>query len=326
MLPYAGTPEFFTQEERRNDVTRRVGQASSSAQQSVSLPQPLEPRPDQRSYGPLVNDHVVRQSGSNDSNSAYISNYSSSERTLPGLRDILTLDSYISPHATSSSRAQFPLSTYEARNNEATYSASPNLQPLLTLKPAHSSDPHETDAGLYDRRSDPSMAATKPDTDFARTLFPVLPHNSSYRDDIDHMEAWHKASKRVSSSHHKAVNLTSPDSPLGGNNYMVSISDASYERPVHPRHTSLRPEAPRRYLGVKDLPGEGTFHLYEDGFRIPTQVDGEVVNPQWGLTKANKPRKRLALACLYCRDKKTRCEPGVNGCLQCVKAKRTCPQ
>lgn len=326
MLPYAGTLDSFTQEEQRNDVTRRVGQASPSARQSVSLPQTLEPRPDQRSYGPLVNDDVVRQSGSTGSNSAYINNYSSSERTLPGLRNILTLDSYISPHATSSSWAQFPLSTYEARNDEATHSASPNLQPPLTLNPAHSSDPHEPDAGLYDHRSDPSMAATKPDTDFTRTIFPILPHSSFYREDIDRTEAWHKASERVSSSHHMAVNSTRLDCPLVGNNYMVNISDAPYERPVHPRHTSLRPAAPKRYLGVKDLPGEGTFHLYEDGYRIPTQVDGEVVNPQWGLTKANKPRKRLALACLYCRDKKTRCEPGVNGCLQCVKAKRTCLQ
>jgi hypothetical protein len=326
MLPYAGTPEFFTQEEQRNDVARRVSSASSSARQSVPLPQPLEPCSDQRSYRPLVNDHVVRHNGSTDSNSACINNYSSSERTLPGLRNILTLDPHISPHATSPSLSQFPLSTYEARVNKTTYSAMPNLQSLLTLNPAHSSDPHEADAGLYDRRSDPSMAATKPDTDFTRILSPVLPHSLSYRDDIDRTEAWHKAPQRVSSNQHKAVISTSPFEPLVGNNHTVSISDASYERHADRRHISIRPEVPGRYLGVESLPGKGTFHLYEDGYRIPTQVDGEAVNPQWGLTKANKPRKRLALACLHCRGKKTRCEPGVNGCLQCVKAKRTCPQ
>ncbi|KAF2208428.1 hypothetical protein CERZMDRAFT_5357, partial [Cercospora zeae-maydis SCOH1-5] len=72
------------------------------------------------------------------------------------------------------------------------------------------------------------------------------------------------------------------------------------------------------------LPGEGTFHLYEGGLRIPTHVDGEQVNPAWGLTKANKPRKRLAMACLDCREKKIKCEPGAASCLQCEKAKRPC--
>ena len=83
-------------------------------------------------------------------------------------------------------------------------------------------------------------------------------------------------------------------------------------------------EARNKYLGVRDVPGEGTFHLYEGGYRIPTHVDGEQVNPAWGLTKANKPRKRLAMACLDCREKKIKCEPGVDSCLQCEKAKRPC--
>ena len=78
------------------------------------------------------------------------------------------------------------------------------------------------------------------------------------------------------------------------------------------------------YLGVQEVPGEGTYYVYEGGQRIPTHVDGEQVNPAWGLTKANKPRKRLALACLDCREKKIKCEPGVSSCLQCEKAKRVC--
>lgn len=77
-------------------------------------------------------------------------------------------------------------------------------------------------------------------------------------------------------------------------------------------------------MGIREVPGEGTYHLYEGGFRIPTHVDGETVNPAWGLTKANKPRKRLAMACLDCREKKIKCEPGTVSCLQCEKAKRPC--
>ncbi|KAF2858570.1 hypothetical protein K470DRAFT_300778 [Piedraia hortae CBS 480.64] len=84
------------------------------------------------------------------------------------------------------------------------------------------------------------------------------------------------------------------------------------------------PESSGKYLGVREFPGEGTFHVYESGYRMPTHIDGETVNPAWGLTKANKPRKRLALACLDCREKKIKCEPAPNGCIQCVKAKRPC--
>jgi hypothetical protein len=100
----------------------------------------------------------------------------------------------------------------------------------------------------------------------------------------------------------------------------ASSIDGSGMTPIPP----LGNEPQRKYLGIKDVAGEGQFHMYEGGFRIPTQVDGEVVNPAWGLTKANKPRKRLALACLDCREKKIKCEPGASSCLQCEKAKRPC--
>ena len=79
-----------------------------------------------------------------------------------------------------------------------------------------------------------------------------------------------------------------------------------------------------KYLGVEDVRGEGTYHVYEDGKRIPTQVDGKYVNPAWGLTKSMKPRKRLALACLECRKKKIKCESAASNCTRCEKAKRPC--
>jgi hypothetical protein len=88
----------------------------------------------------------------------------------------------------------------------------------------------------------------------------------------------------------------------------------------------IRPKNFTRYLGRRSFPNEGAFHLYEDGYRFPTQVDGEEVNPRWGLTKANKARKRPAVACLDCREKKTKCELGVNACSQCIKGKRICRQ
>ena len=107
--------------------------------------------------------------------------------------------------------------------------------------------------------------------------------------------------------------------------YKNSVSLYDYgQAGLVPPSTPTGPEASKKYLGVKDFAGEGAFHLYEGRYRIPTHVDGEQVNPQWGLTKANKPRKRLALACLDCRMKKIKCEPGASSCLQCERAKRIC--
>jgi hypothetical protein len=78
------------------------------------------------------------------------------------------------------------------------------------------------------------------------------------------------------------------------------------------------------YLGVQQVPGQGVFHTYRDDSWVPTEVDDEVVHPVWGLTKAGKARERLALACFNCRERKTRCEPAQEGCLQCEKRGRSC--
>ncbi|OJD33438.1 c6 transcription factor [Diplodia corticola] len=79
-----------------------------------------------------------------------------------------------------------------------------------------------------------------------------------------------------------------------------------------------------RCVGQQQVAGEGMCYVYEDGSYCRTVIDGEAVNPQWGVTKAGKPRKRLAQACLTCREKKIKCEPGVPKCAQCTRARRTC--
>jgi len=77
-------------------------------------------------------------------------------------------------------------------------------------------------------------------------------------------------------------------------------------------------------VGQRHIPGEGMCYVFKDGSTCPTVIDGEPVNPLWGTTKAGKARKRLAQACLNCREKKIKCEPGEKSCLQCEKAKREC--
>ncbi|KAJ5908534.1 hypothetical protein N7495_001216 [Penicillium taxi] len=70
--------------------------------------------------------------------------------------------------------------------------------------------------------------------------------------------------------------------------------------------------------------GEGVCYVYADGSHVPKSIDGVAVNANWGITKAGKPRKRLAQACLTCREKKIKCQPNLPKCEQCQKSGREC--
>ena len=72
------------------------------------------------------------------------------------------------------------------------------------------------------------------------------------------------------------------------------------------------------------FPGEGLCYVYEDGSHCRKVIDGDAINVNWRLTKAGKPRKRLAVACLTCREKKIKCDPVWPKCLQCDKFGRDC--
>lgn len=79
-----------------------------------------------------------------------------------------------------------------------------------------------------------------------------------------------------------------------------------------------------RFVRQADVPGEGLCYFYDDGTHCKTHIDGEVVNAHWGVTKAGKPRKRLAIACITCREKKIKCDPDYPRCTQCEKFGRVC--
>ena len=110
------------------------------------------------------------------------------------------------------------------------------------------------------------------------------------------------------------------------------------QQPYHPQYLSGRgpsmghseyevggssKPAPK-FIGEQVFPGEGPCYVYDDGTHVRKTIDGESVNAQWGITKAGKPRKRLAIACLTCREKKIKCDPGEPKCVQCDKSGREC--
>ncbi|KAF7880613.1 uncharacterized protein EAF02_007459 [Botrytis sinoallii] len=79
-----------------------------------------------------------------------------------------------------------------------------------------------------------------------------------------------------------------------------------------------------RFVRQADVAGEGMCYFYDDGTHCKTVIDGENVNAHWGVTKAGKPRKRLAIACITCREKKIKCDPDYPRCVQCDKFGRVC--
>ncbi|KAK3684961.1 hypothetical protein B0T22DRAFT_516764 [Podospora appendiculata] len=79
-----------------------------------------------------------------------------------------------------------------------------------------------------------------------------------------------------------------------------------------------------RFVRATEVPGEGMCYFYDDGSHCKTVIDGEAVNAHWGVTKAGKPRKRLAIACVTCREKKIKCDPDYPRCVQCEKFGRVC--
>ncbi|KAI5305227.1 hypothetical protein KEM56_004959 [Ascosphaera pollenicola] len=79
-----------------------------------------------------------------------------------------------------------------------------------------------------------------------------------------------------------------------------------------------------RLVGEEHVEGKGLCYIYSDGTTCPKYIKGEPVNAKWGVTKAGRPRKRLAQACMACRHRKIKCTPGAPKCEQCKRSGKTC--
>lgn len=120
----------------------------------------------------------------------------------------------------------------------------------------------------------------------------------------------------------------------------AEASSGAWYRSQHPPQTPPEVQTPLRrsstsesrdmskpvakLLGEQVFPGEGVCYVYDNGSHVRKVIDGETVNAQWGITKAGKPRKRLAIACITCREKKIKCDPSEPKCVQCEKSGREC--
>ncbi len=283
-----------------------------------SLPQPLEPRPSlYSSYSDTAT--IARRPEAFRSPTA--PNHRPRHQTLPGLKDILPDSqdrrrhgpqlswdgqsrpdyySHVSNDAAATTQGMHPPMALNTRHY---YSGSLDSQPRAFEVPILATTRVESHAAQPPAHS-PYTSHPDPTREYADTrMIDIQPH-------------------RLDSF---IVNEGRPPCapPHLEEQYPLPAA-TGFRRPSNSPLPQANAENQRHYLGTQVVPGEGIFHVWEGGHRMPTHVDGEQVNPAWGLTKANKPRKRLALACLDCREKKIKCEPGLHSCLQCEKAKRPC--
>ncbi|KAL9119892.1 MAG: hypothetical protein Q9187_003552 [Circinaria calcarea] len=109
--------------------------------------------------------------------------------------------------------------------------------------------------------------------------------------------------------------------------YDPTISPISVPSQIkHDRLAATKPATKPylRVIGEDTVPGVGTCYIYEDGIYVKKITGGEMFHEQRGVTKAGKARKRLAIACIACREKKIRCEPGDSKCVQCDTSGKEC--
>ncbi|KAF2716550.1 hypothetical protein K431DRAFT_278761 [Polychaeton citri CBS 116435] len=284
----------------------------------IELPRPSEPQLSQQLHTPLSESSLQMRQDRGQPLSALPSTDMPRGPSLPGLRDILSPQSQESASSTYFSGSQ-PFHHHQRNDSRQSIT---HLHPPLVLQPPPFPQQYQSQDApgpdLRQQQQQPHIPAASP----------FSPQYDPQRDVQDHRYVRHRQDSSISYSGQPQA-VTSPYTPLAREEpQQYNFSPAL----VHDRQSGAAlppvpaPEAQGKYLGVREVPGEGQFHIYESGVRIPTYVDGEQVNPAWGLTKANKPRKRLAAACLDCRDKKIKCEPGPgnSACLQCEKAKRPC--
>ena len=209
------------------------------------------------------------------------------------------------PHHASSSRPEIiaPSQHIRPRDSSGSHNNAQQLPSLRTL----------LEPELLDKKSsDPSLRAGGAPALYNHSgrygsSSPTLKRRHEY-DGYFHGHPEHNAIASQTPYHHRQ--------PLSGTNATPSTSSSTPGSGFGVSRVDLQRRESFAHPSQHDLVGNGTY--------CRAIIDGEAVNPSWGITKAGKPRKRLAQACLTCREKKIKCEPGYPKCHQCSKSQRVC--
>ena len=305
--------------ERRTSYSNDQPQLYTESRPATrELPRPLEPRPEPR---PTLHSSLSdfpgayrRRDEFHDPLNVHL-DLRIHGQNLPSVRDILSPNTQASVSSSYATPWQPSSVKPSSRQSGANSYAHPGVHPPMSIGTLY--DPNHRYQDPQTRTFEVPMLETNPVS--RQPQSPYGGWSSGVPENADYGTERHD---RAPSGPYMTNGVPSPYTPTAPDESQYRTP--ALERTAPPAYAPASAETQKKYLGVREMPGEGSYHIYEGGHRIPTQVDGDPVNPVWGLTKANKPRKRLALACLDCREKKIKCEPGESSCLQCEKAKRPC--
>ncbi|KAK5164634.1 uncharacterized protein LTR77_009840 [Saxophila tyrrhenica] len=284
----------------------------------MGLPRPQEPRPSL--HGSWSDSSTAPRRPATYYGPSQVDNRSQYP-SLPGVKDILT-DTSAQPGPPPAAWGSHGQTSAHIPNGDTFYQER-SLHPPMALHPPHIQTGHSP--GQQSRPFEVPVLDTTRVNKHAPHAVPISPYSRFPDSARDYPETHPEAMQQRFNSMHvsNGTHVPSAASVVPGDAQCPSPA-AGFDRPSRSPNAGQPSENQRKYLGTHEIPGDGAYHLYEGNYRIPAYVDGEPVNPAWGLTKALKPRKRLALACMDCREKKIKCEPGAHSCVQCEKAKRPC--
>ncbi|KAI4175570.1 MAG: hypothetical protein LQ343_001561 [Gyalolechia ehrenbergii] len=252
--------------------------------------------------------------------------YTTQHGQLPSVSQLLT------PGSRSSS-ASSPYSTHQSQTSSdsrveqssSRQSSLGRISPQITVVPYQSAfTPNPYPTASYDSAT-PSRSTFAGPSAIPPYALPIQPLNGSHLTSFAQPGSLHQRpypSYAPQPLYAAPVAAGSQNSGQAGAYDYSSAGHARSDQSSTNNSQSVKPLP--RVVGERDIPGEGPCWVYEDGSICRKIIDGEAVNAQWGVTKAGKPRKRLAIACTTCREKKIKCDPGEGKCQQCEKVGREC--
>lgn len=272
---------------------------SDSGNNPYQLPPPRAPANLQFGTDPFLRQRENAESGTGPGESASQPQPQRTEQ-LPSVRHLLTPAA--GPNSPPAYHQPFGNSTPGTDHREYSY-------PFRGHEPAHSSQ--ITPVSVQDRGRSESFPQQQ--TGNLPSLSQVAMHSPR--------DMAHHAATRSDPS---AASFQHGQSPYHGASYHENLSSAGdISSPESASRTQAQSSLPL-VIDERYVEGEGMCYFYADGSHVPKLINGVLVNANWGVTKAGKPRKRLAQACLTCREKKIKCQPNLPKCDQCQKSGREC--
>jgi hypothetical protein len=285
----------------------RHGQDRSSSRQ-YRLPPPHSSIP----IGLIVDDQQTPSSHQRTDVSHSRNDFPPQRESLPSVRQLLS-------DANTSYLPSFPPAPHHGRSLQ-------NSPSIHSRPPSSHYNPSRNSEGGF---SDYASLSPSSDREYEHYRSPQstrLPPISQVGLEASHTRPSHRSRSQLVSDDESPRSQSFSRDPTASPGH----SDPSLSHYVSsPRQESSQagprgPAVPNQVVDERYLPGKGVCYIFADNSYCPKLIDGQPVNPNWGLTKAGKARKRLAQACIPCREKKVKCQPNLPKCDQCQKSGREC--